>query len=145
MALLEAQTNFGLNLLRSIPTADTHSTIISPISISIALAMCYVGAKNDTARQISNAIANGRYQSINDIKDEMGITSDQIVDYFSGVMDELNRGNKSYELDSANKIYVQKKFQLLESYKDVLTKKFQGKFENIDFGDSEAAARVEIP
>ena len=59
MSLLEAQADFGLNLLRANPHAASQSTIISPISISIALAMCYVGAKNQTANQISQAIARG--------------------------------------------------------------------------------------
>ena len=61
MSLLEAQADFGLNLLRANPNpnAASQSTIISPISISIALAMCYAGAKNPTANQISQAIAGG--------------------------------------------------------------------------------------
>ena len=57
-------------------------------------------------------------------------------------MTQLNLQNKSYELDSANRIYVQKNFQLLQSYKQILTNKFQGQFENIDFSNSEAAAQV---
>uniref|UniRef100_A0A914EHG5 Serpin domain-containing protein n=1 Tax=Acrobeloides nanus TaxID=290746 RepID=A0A914EHG5_9BILA len=57
MSLLEAQTDFGLNLLRANSYAASQSTIISLISISIALAMCYAGAKNQTANQISQAIA----------------------------------------------------------------------------------------
>uniref|UniRef100_A0A914D633 Serpin domain-containing protein n=1 Tax=Acrobeloides nanus TaxID=290746 RepID=A0A914D633_9BILA len=128
MSLLEAQADFGLNLLRANPNASSQSTIISPISISIALAMCYVGAKNQTANQISQAIAGDA-------------SSDKILDYFSTIMAQLNLQNKSYELDSANRIYVQENFQLLQSYKQILTNKFQGQFENIDFSNSEAAAQ----
>uniref|UniRef100_A0A914DUI0 Serpin domain-containing protein n=1 Tax=Acrobeloides nanus TaxID=290746 RepID=A0A914DUI0_9BILA len=103
--------------------------IISPISISIALAMCYAGAKNSTADQISKAIAGDA-------------TNNEILDYFSSVMIQLNLRNKSYELDSANRIYVQEKFQFLQNYKQILTDKFQGQFKNIDFINSGAVAQV---
>uniref|UniRef100_A0A914DC82 Serpin domain-containing protein n=1 Tax=Acrobeloides nanus TaxID=290746 RepID=A0A914DC82_9BILA len=129
MSLVEAQADFGLNLLRSTTNAASQSMIISPISISIALAMCYAGAKNSTADQISKAIAGDA-------------TNNEILDYFSSVMTQLNLRNKSYELDSANRIYVQEKFQLLQNYKQILTDKFQGQFENIDFINSGAAAQV---
>ena len=57
-------------------------------------------------------------------------------------MAQLNLQNKSYELDAANRIYVQENFQLLQSYKHILTNKFQGQFENIDFSNNKAAAQV---
>lgn len=60
MPILEAQADFGINLLRANPNVSSQSTIISPISISIALAMCFVGAKNKTAEQISKTIAGGK-------------------------------------------------------------------------------------
>ena len=69
-------------------------------------------------------------------------SSDEILDYFSAIMAQLNLQDKSYELDSANRIYVQENFQLLQSYKQILTNKFQGQFENIDFSNREATALV---
>lgn len=60
-ALLEAQADFALQLLReSAPNGD-KSLIISPISISIALAMVHAGANNETAVQIAKAIASSRF------------------------------------------------------------------------------------
>jgi serine protease inhibitor len=59
--LLEAQADFALQLVReSAPNAD-KSLIISPVSISIALAMCHAGAGNETALQIAKAIASGKF------------------------------------------------------------------------------------
>jgi serine protease inhibitor len=75
-------------------------------------------------------------------KHNLDASSDKILDYFSAIMTQLNHQNKSYELDSANRIYVQENFQLLQSYKQILTNKFQGQFENIDFSNSKAAAQV---
>ena len=56
--LLEAQANFSLRLLNAISDSDKNSCcIISPVSISIALAMCLCGAKNKTAEEIKNIIS----------------------------------------------------------------------------------------
>ena len=71
-------------------------------------------------------------------------SNSEILDYFSSVMTEINRPNKSYELDSANRVYVKQDFQLLDSYKQILTEKFQGQFENIDFSNANAAAQVKF-
>lgn len=57
-AILEAQSDFALNLLRQ--QNALQSTIMSPISISIALAMVVLGAKDETAKQIRSAIAKGK-------------------------------------------------------------------------------------
>ena len=55
--MVDAQAGFALNLLRD--NGMNASTILSPISISIALAMVYFGAKENTAAQIRDTIAKG--------------------------------------------------------------------------------------
>uniref|UniRef100_A0A914C8X6 Serpin domain-containing protein n=1 Tax=Acrobeloides nanus TaxID=290746 RepID=A0A914C8X6_9BILA len=128
-SLLEAQADFALQLLRaSAPNAE-KSLILSPVSISIALAMCHAGAGNETALQIAKAIASG------------SASNEDIRKHFSSLMAELNAPNKTYALDSANRIYVNNKFELLDTYKQILTESFEGKFENIDFSKAPEAAQ----
>uniref|UniRef100_A0A914C8G6 Serpin domain-containing protein n=1 Tax=Acrobeloides nanus TaxID=290746 RepID=A0A914C8G6_9BILA len=127
--LLEAQADFALQLVReSAPNAD-KSLIISPVSISIALAMCHAGAGNETALQIAKAIASG------------SASNEDIRKHFSSLMAELNAPNKTYALDSANRIYVNNKFELLDTYKKILTESFEGQFENIDFSNASESAK----
>jgi len=59
-AILEAQADFAVNLLREGVNANQNaSLIISPISVAIALSMVYAGAKEQTADEIAVVIAKG--------------------------------------------------------------------------------------
>ena len=55
--IVEAQTEFAFNVLRE--TGLGASMVVSPISISIALAMVLFGAMNNTKTEIHNVLAKG--------------------------------------------------------------------------------------
>ena len=55
----QVQADFGLGLLRETSNFEKESKILSPISISMALAMCHVGARNNTADEIGKVIGGG--------------------------------------------------------------------------------------
>uniref|UniRef100_A0A914PHX6 Serpin domain-containing protein n=1 Tax=Panagrolaimus davidi TaxID=227884 RepID=A0A914PHX6_9BILA len=57
LSIETAQANFAFNLIRE--TGTFESTILSPSSISVALGMILLGAKNNTAKEIQDAIAKG--------------------------------------------------------------------------------------
>ena len=50
-------------------------------------------------------------------------------------MVEINKTDKSFTLDTANRIYFadRKDFELLENFKNVLNQHYQGKFQMIEF------------
>ena len=62
--IAEAQANFSMNLLRELAVPQnganlTVSTILSPISVAIALSMVYAGAKQKTAEEMNQVLAKG--------------------------------------------------------------------------------------
>lgn len=57
MPLLNSSTDFGLNLLKQ--TKEDESVVISPLSISLALALVHAGANGKTKEQIREALAKG--------------------------------------------------------------------------------------
>jgi serpin B len=127
-AMIEAQADFALNLLRD--GGMNSSTILSPISISIALAMVYLGAKENTASQIRNTIAKG-------------VSEDEIHSHFASVLELINSNNLSVTLESANRVYVKNDFKLLDSYVEGIKKHYSGELEEIDFAKaSEAASKI---
>lgn len=57
--IAEAQADFALNLLRKLSNNGAESTIVSPSSVAIALAMVYAGAKQKTSQEMGQLLANG--------------------------------------------------------------------------------------
>lgn len=57
MALLAAETDFGLALLRE--SEEKGSFVFSPLSIALALSLVHAGAKGTTRSQIGNALVRG--------------------------------------------------------------------------------------
>jgi serine protease inhibitor len=55
--IAEAQADFAIKLLRDVSKGE--STILSPISVAIALSMVYAGAKDETAEEMNKMLANG--------------------------------------------------------------------------------------
>ena len=51
--LQEANGTFALNLLKILGEDSSKNVLFSPISVSSALAMVYLGAKGNTATQMS--------------------------------------------------------------------------------------------
>lgn len=51
--ILEANTTFALDLLKKLGEDSSRNVFLSPLSISSALAMVYLGARGNTAEQMS--------------------------------------------------------------------------------------------
>lgn len=63
MVHIDAETDFGLALLRQ--TKDDESVVLSPISISLALALVHAGANGATKKQIKDALLGGENKNLN--------------------------------------------------------------------------------
>ncbi|VDK56263.1 unnamed protein product [Cylicostephanus goldi] len=61
-ALLNAETDFGLDLLRQSPA--NAELVVSPVSIILALTMVQAGAKGKTKEQIDGVIAKGEKSAV---------------------------------------------------------------------------------
>ena len=55
-----AQAQFALDLLRTASKGD-ENCFLSPVSISVALAMTYAGAAGNTKLQMNQAMFNGSF------------------------------------------------------------------------------------
>lgn len=119
-SLLEAQADFGLNLLRETASNSKASVVLSPLSVAIALSMAYAGARDETEQELNKILADGQSQ-------------EKIHEYFGSLIETISETNKSYTLDSANRIYVKEGFNILDSYKKLLDAHYKGQFEAVDF------------
>ncbi|KHN80292.1 putative serpin-like protein [Toxocara canis] len=125
-AILEAQANFALDLLRH-GVGEHESAIMSPFSVAIALAMTYAGADGKTKKELNEALAKG-------------LPDSEIHDHFAELVEELSKPGNGYTLNTANRLYVDQGFSLKETFMAVIKSKYAGQLQAEDFRQATAVA-----
>ncbi|XP_026984034.1 serpin B6 isoform X1 [Sagmatias obliquidens] len=133
-ALLEANGTFALTLLKHLGEDSSQNVFISPISISSALAMVLMGAQGDTAAQMSQALSLSR---------SSGGGGDVHQD-FQNLLTEVNRTGTQYLLRTANRLFGEKTYDFLPSFKDACRKFYQAEMEELDFISAAEESRKHI-
>lgn len=121
--LVQSSTNFGFDLLKQIAINESQKEnwMISPLSVSLALAMTYNGANGDTKTAFENTL------KLNDLTiDEININYKQIVDALLNLDDNV-------ELSIANSIWYRNTFSVLQNFIDVNTDFYDATVRAIDF------------
>uniref|UniRef100_UPI00398EAFC1 leukocyte elastase inhibitor-like isoform X1 n=1 Tax=Pristiophorus japonicus TaxID=55135 RepID=UPI00398EAFC1 len=118
--LSKANCHFTLDLFRKLVEKNQAGNIFfSPFSISSALAMVYLGAKNNTASQMAKALH-----------------FDQVGDLHSGfqkMQSAINRADVSYLLKVANQLYGEKTYNFLEEFCKSSKKYYGSGMSGVDF------------
>ncbi|KAL3106604.1 hypothetical protein niasHT_012464 [Heterodera trifolii] len=109
--------------------SSAQNTVLSLVSAAIALAMAYAGARGQTAAEFVNLLTDGDGSSIHQ-------NNAKFI--------EQIESEKTFNLNIANKIYLDKRFTILEEFNQTLSNYYQGNFESIDFGNSEEAAKFKL-
>ncbi|XP_060773796.1 leukocyte elastase inhibitor-like isoform X2 [Neoarius graeffei] len=167
-SLSVANTSFALNLFSKIKeTKETNNIFYSPLSISSALAMVYLGAAGNTATQMSEvlcfnkpvepkpvqpvAVTLAQQQTqtfeipaaLQKILQQKKSTGD-IHDSFNKLMSELNKAEAPYSLSLANRLYGQKTYEFVEKFLRDTKTYYNAKLETVDFQSNAEAERVKI-
>lgn len=117
-ALGQGNTTFALNLYQNLKTSDGN-IFFSPFSISMALAMVYAGARNETEKEIANTL-------------HFNLPQSQLHPTFNKLDSELNsrgksakgKDDKGFRLNVVNAIWGQKDYQFLPGFLDVLAQNY---------------------
>ncbi|XP_013855174.1 leukocyte elastase inhibitor [Austrofundulus limnaeus] len=130
-AISSSNTDFALELFRTLSRADaTGNLFLSPLSISSALAMVYLGARGNTAAQMSKALSFS--------------SGEDIHAGFQTLNDNINSPSASYILKLANRLYGEKTFNFLPKFLQETEKFYQATLEAVDFMGSSEDCRVQI-
>ncbi|XP_075968677.1 leukocyte elastase inhibitor-like isoform X1 [Anarhichas minor] len=130
--LSKANTTFSLALLKKFGDEDkTANVFYSPFSISSALAMVMLGAKGNTATQMSECLKT------QDCLDDVHVS-------FAQLLRELNKADAPYALSVANRLYGEQSYQFVEDYLGKTKKHYSAELEAVDFVASSEAARLNI-
>ncbi|KAF7690282.1 hypothetical protein HF521_012086 [Silurus meridionalis] len=129
-SLSHANSEFALNLYRAISAQNTAGDIFfSPLSISAAMCMVYLGARGVTAEEMAKVLG---VSSIPDVHN-----------HFKTLNSEINSPKVSYILRLANRIYGEKTLNFLSEFVDSTQKQYQADMQAVDFiGSSEKSRKL---
>ncbi|XP_052012760.1 leukocyte elastase inhibitor A-like isoform X2 [Apodemus sylvaticus] len=126
-----ANTLFALELFRTLnESSPTGNIFFSPFSISSALAMVFLGAKGNTAAQLSKAL---HFDSVEDIHSQ-----------FQSLNAEVSRRGASHTLKLANRLYGEKTYNFLPDFLASTQKLYGADLSPMDFQHAYEDARKEI-
>ncbi len=131
-ALVEGNNQFAIELYKKV-AEEKGNILISPYSISSALAMTYAGAQGETAAQMAKTL-------------HFTLPPDRLHPAFGGTTQWLGGGEKpsQYELSIANALWAQQGLKVIPEFLDVTGKSYGAGLRQVDFGSNPDAARQTI-
>ncbi|XP_044921641.1 serpin B8 isoform X1 [Mustela putorius furo] len=129
--LYEANGSFAINLLKMLGEEDSSRNVFfSPLSISSALAMVFMGAKGNTAAQMSQALCLNR--------------GGEIHQGFRSLLQEVNKSGTQYLLRTANRLFGEKTCDFLPAFRESCQEFYQAELEELSFAEDTEASRRHI-
>ncbi|MBI5960759.1 MAG: serpin family protein, partial [Chloroflexi bacterium] len=134
--LVMGNNAFAFDLYHSV-SDQGENLILSPYSISLALAMTYAGARGDTERQMAETL-------------HFPLPQDQIPAAFKALHETMPQdegesgGEDEFRLNIANALWGQDGFNFLPEYLDVVNQNFGVGLQRVDFITDPEAARLLI-
>uniref|UniRef100_A0ABI7XTX0 Serpin domain-containing protein n=1 Tax=Felis catus TaxID=9685 RepID=A0ABI7XTX0_FELCA len=130
-ALSEANGTFAFHLLKMLcQDSPSRNVFYSPVSISSALAMVFLGAKGNTAAQMAQVL------SLNTEKD--------IHQSFQLLLTEVNKPGTQYLLRTANRLFGEKTCEFLSTFKESCLQFYHAELEQLSFAKAAEQSRKHI-
>ncbi|XP_033915062.2 leukocyte elastase inhibitor-like [Acipenser ruthenus] len=129
--LASANTRFALDLFKKLSNDRKAENIFySPLSISSALAMVYLGARGNTAAEMAQALHSD--------------PSGDIHSGFSLLLADINKPGAPYHLRLANRLYGEKTCNFIKEFTDGTKKFYDAELETVDFKTATEESRQNI-
>ncbi|XP_067272885.1 leukocyte elastase inhibitor-like [Pseudorasbora parva] len=118
--LSRANSLFALDLYRALSASNAEGNMFfSPLSVSAALAMVYLGARGETAKEMEKVLS---FSSVSDVHS-----------HFESLTSSINSPSASYILKLANRLYGEKTFSFLPEYLESTLKLYHAELQAVDF------------
>jgi serine protease inhibitor len=131
-SLVLSNNAFGFDMFRTISKneAANKNIFISPLSISLALAMTYNGANGDTKTEMQNTL---RFPDL---------PADEINGYFHSLSNTLLNLDPTVKLGIANSIWYRQGFTVLPEFVTVNQTYYNAEVEALDFNDPASVDKI---
>ncbi|XP_067908791.1 leukocyte elastase inhibitor-like [Heterodontus francisci] len=131
-SLIAANSTFAFDLFKKINEDKRNENIfLSPLSISAALAMVYLGAKSNTAAEMAKVL---HFDTI----------EWDVHPRFKELMAYINKPDTPYLLKLANRVYGEETFKFCRKFQSSTLKFYEAELAAVSFGSQPEAARKEI-
>jgi serpin B len=127
--LVAGNNQFAFNIFQRIAaSADADKNLlVSPFSISSALAMTYAGARGRTAQQMAGVLG-------------FNLPDEQLHGAYGELLSDLTAPRDAYQLNIANRLFVQSDYPFKQPFLDITTNSYQAPLESTNFiGDPEGS------
>ncbi|XP_077348215.1 leukocyte elastase inhibitor-like isoform X1 [Lithobates pipiens] len=130
-SLSVANGSFAIDLFRKLNEKDRKCNLfLSPWSISSALAMVLLGAKGNTAAQMSKVL---QFEKAKDVHSS-----------FQSLISEINKSGTDYLLRTANRLYGEKSHAFFDDFLGSTQKHYYADLQVVDFSKKAEDCRKEI-
>ncbi len=129
--IVDANNQFGIDVLQKLAEDDDGNIFISPYSIFTALSMTYEGARGNTADEMADVL-----HLPDNEKERLGS--------FAKVQNDINKGSSQYNLSTANAIWPQKGGNFKELFINTIKQYYYGKVQELDYASDPEACRETI-
>ena len=124
--IVEANTRLGLNIFEKLALGNHENMMISPLSISIAMAMTANGAENESLEEMKEVLGYGKM--------DLPTVNEQ----FKELIASLVSADKDLVLEIANSIWIDEAFseKIKKEFITLLEESYDSELFNADFGDN---------
>jgi len=119
--LSEANTKFAFDLYKRHASSNSQNIFMSPLSITVALAMTYLGARGQTKSQMKEVL------HFTDVEEG------HLHQAFTDIQAALNKPEQAYKLYMANRLFGEKSYTFLDEFLTAGRKHYGAKLAEVDF------------
>jgi serine protease inhibitor len=131
LLLIEADNVFGMELFQNIrKLSNEENLMISPLSVSVALAMAYNGSDNETRAEMETVM------KLN------GLSKEQINNSYKKLISELQLLDEKVVFEIANAIYYAENFQVKNDFISVNQEVYKAEVHGVDFTSPSAVEKI---
>ena len=129
-SILKSNQAFAFDFFTKVLNEEDQNFMVSPFSLSMALAMTWNGSANDTKLAIQNTLGFE------------GWTNDEINGYFKKLKDAFEKTDSSTKLSIANSIWTNQNVKILPNFIALNQTYYNATVESVDFGNSATVGRI---
>lgn len=135
-ALVDGNNTFALDLYQSLRSQD-ENLILSPFSVSLALAMTYAGARGETEAQMAQTLHFPAQDALHPAFNALDLKLEE-----SDI--NLDKDQEPMQLNIANAVWVEQTFSFLQEYLDLIAINYGAGIHQSDFVNNFEPTRKEI-